>query len=321
MTTQEIYNLLIQAGIDADPRGRQAIEEKLAKVREEYHDLPDDKKADFDTDKLTNPYSDSGFHFGDPNKQVKRVLVGIDIDPAEVLLTKELERMGKPVDLIIGHHPIGKSLALLHEVMDIQTDVLARAGVPENIAEGTLRERLSQVSRSVASSNHYQPVDMAKILDVPIMNFHTPGDNSVWRFIDEFLAKKKPKTVGEIVEILKEIPEYHEATKLQAGPTIFAGDEKARAGKIVVSGMTGGTGSSEKIYERMSHYGIGTEIAMHISEKNREEASKHYINVVVAGHISSDSLGINLLLDKLEKAGIEIIPCSGLIRVSRNKKR
>jgi len=39
--------------------------------------------------------------------------------------------------------------------------------------------------------------------------------------------------------------------------------------------------------------------------------------VVIAGHISSDSLGVNQFLDELEKRSIEIIPCSGLIRVSR----
>ena len=43
---------------------------------------------------------------------------------------------------------------------------------------------------------------------------------------------------------------------------------------IAVSGMTGGTGGSEKIFERMSHYGIGTEIGMHLGEKHREEAAK-----------------------------------------------
>ena len=62
-----------------------------------------------------------------------------------------------------------------------------------------------------------------------------------------------------------------------------------------------------------------------IVEKNaskteiREEAEKANINVVVAGHISSDSIGVNLFLDELEKQGIKIIPCSGLIRVSRVK--
>jgi len=33
--------------------------------------------------------------------------------------------------------------------------------------------------------------------------------------------------------------------------------------------------------------------------------------------MSSDSIGMNLLLDDLEKQGIEIVPCSGFIRVSR----
>jgi len=37
--------------------------------------------------------------------------------------------------------------------------------------------------------------------------------------------------------------------------------------------------------------------------------------------MSSDSIGMNLFLDELEKKGIEIIPCSGMIRVSRNKKK
>jgi hypothetical protein len=64
---------------------------------------------------------------------------------------------------------------------------------------------------------------------------------------------------------------------------------------------------------------VGTVIAMHQSEEHKKEAEKAHINVVIAGHISSDSVGMNLFLDELEKKGIEIIPCSGLIRVSRVK--
>jgi len=56
---------------------------------------------------------------------------------------------------------------------------------------------------------------------------------------------------------------------------------------------------------------------MHISEEHKKEAEAANINVVIAGHISSDSLGMNLFLDELEKRDIEIIPCSGLIRISR----
>jgi len=320
MNIQQIFDLAVEIGIDNDPRGRAKIKKILKKRKEFFEELPEKKQKDFDIEKLNNPYSDSGILCGDPKKEIKTVLVGIDIDSAEILLVKELERQGTKIDLVIAHHPEGKSLTNLHEVMDIQTEVLERAGVPATMAEKILEPRIDEVSRSIAPINHYKPVDAAKLLGVPLINIHTPADNSVWNFVDKVMAKKKPETVGEVIEILKEIPEYAEAVKLNAGPVIFSGSEKSRAGKIVVSGMTGGTGGSEKIFEKMSQYGIGTEIGMHLNEKSREEAAKHYINVVIAGHMASDSLGLNIIMDELEKRGIKIIPCSGYIRYSRVKK-
>lgn len=325
MKTQEIFDLAIQVGIKNDPRGKTEVLRILKNNREEYGELPKKKQAEYDREKFVNPYSDSRFLTGDKGNKVKRILVGIDIDSAEVLLANELGKQDSPtcpersrgIDLIIAHHPEGSALADLYEVMDIQTAVLYRGGVPENIGEGVLKERLEQVWRKISSANHYKSVDAARILEIPMMNVHTPADNCVWKFVDDFISKKKPKTIGEIVDALKEIPEYKKATELHAGPCIFSGDEKSRAGKIVVTGMTGGTSGSEKIYERMSHYGIGTEIAMHIREEDRDEAIKHYINVVIAGHIASDSLGLNIIMDELEKKGIEIVPCSGYIRYSR----
>lgn len=76
---------------------------------------------------------------------------------------------------------------------------------------------------------------------------------------------------------------------------------------------------SPKIYEKMAQVGIGTIVGMHMSEEHKKEAETANINVIVAGHMSSDSLGMNMFLDELEKKGIEIIPCSGFIRISRNK--
>jgi len=320
MKTQEIFDFAIRMGIKHDPRGKSGVSESLRQNKKEYKDLPKPKQAEYDKEKFVNPYSDSRFLTGDKKAKVKKVLVGIDIGVEEVLLAKELEKQGKRIDLIVAHHPEGKALADLHEVMDIQTAVLAKAGVPENIGEGVLKERLEQVWRSVAPINHYKSVMATELMGIPMMCIHTPADNCVWHYVNKFIGEKKPKTVGEILEKLKEIPEYKKAVELHAGPCIFVGDELNRAGKIAVTGMTGGTSGSEKIYERMSHFGIGTEIAMHIREKDRDEAVKHYINVVIAGHMASDSLGLNIIMDELEKKGIEIIPCSGFIRYLREKK-
>ena len=43
-------------------------------------------------------------------------------------------------------------------------------------------------------------------------------------------------------------------------------------------------------------------------------------HVVIAGHISSDTLGLNLLLDNIEKYAkqdFEVIACSGFTRIKR----
>lgn len=316
MKIKEIFDLAVKIGIENDPRGKDNIAKILKKRKEEYEELPERKKADYDNDRLLNPYSDSGIHFGDLNREVKTVLVGIDIDSAEVLLANELIKQGKRIDLIIAHHPVGKSLANLYDVMDMQVDILEKEGVPGNIAEKIMEERISQVSRNLAPINHFQPVDAAKLLDIPLINIHTPADNSVFQFVENKIKERKPETVGEILLLLKEIPEYKEAVKLGSGPTIFSGSEKSRVGKITL-GMTGGTGGSEKIYEKLGQYGIGTVVDMHIGEKHREEATKHYLNVIIAGHIASDSIGLNIVMDELERKGIEIIPCSGFIRHSR----
>ena len=119
------------------------------------------------------------------------------------------------------------------------------------------------------------------------------------------------------MEVLQKIPEYKIATLNNAGPRIFAGNPENRAGKIVALDITGGTSGAKEIYPELAKAGVGTIIGMHMKEENRTEALKNHLNVVIAGHISSDSLGMNLFLDKLSEKNIKIIPCGGLIRVRR----
>jgi putative NIF3 family GTP cyclohydrolase 1 type 2 len=269
---------------------------------------------------MTNPYLDSRIHFAGGSKNIKRVMAGIDIDTSELMMSRYLSNHGGPVDLVIGHHPEGKALADLSDVMHLQADLLSQYGVPINIAEGLMRVRIGEVSRGVSASNHFKEVDAARLLEMNFMNVHTPCDNLVARFVEAKINKDKPETVGDIIKSLLEIPEYREAQLRGAGPRLFTGSEENSIGKIAFSEITGGTSGSAKMYEKMSQAGIGTIISMHQSEEHRKEAEKAHINVVIAGHISSDSIGMNLFLDELEKKGIEIVPCSGLIRVSRVKK-
>lgn len=57
---------------------------------------------------------------------------------------------------------------------------------------------------------------------------------------------------------------------------------------------------------------------MHLSEEHFKKVKDANLNVVIAGHISSDTLGLNLLLDKIEKEEkFETISCSGFRRIRR----
>ena len=65
--------------------------------------------------------------------------------------------------------------------------------------------------------------------------------------------------------------------------------------------------------------GVGTLVEMHIPEDSVVVLKKAHINAIDVGHMAADSIGANLFLDQLEKRGVQVIPVSGLIRVSRNK--
>lgn len=316
MRIKDIFNLAIKMGIRADFRGQDGIEKLLKRKKEKYEKLSEREKAEFDLEALENPYLDSRILNIAKDGEIKKVLVGIDTEPAEILIAKEIGG----VDLIIGHHPLGKGLARLADVMDLQCDVLNLYGVPINIAEGLMKERISEVSRGVGRLNHQRTVDAAKILGFNLMNIHTPNDNLAANFLKDLIDSEKPERIGDLLNLLKEIPEYKEAVKIGVGPKIFVGEPDRRCGKICLSEITGGTEPTPKIYEKMAQAGIGTVVGMHMEEESKREAEAANINVVIAGHMSSDSLGVNLFLDELEKRGIEIIPCSGLIRVSRVKK-
>ena len=315
MTIQDIYELAIKMGTEADLRGKAKVQKVLKRVKEQYEKLDKDKKKEFDKEKLTNPYPDSRILFQPAKKikAIKRIMVGVDMETPELMLAKQ---MGD-IDLVIAHHPEGKALADLSEVMHLQAEVLHQYGIPINIAESLLHKRISEVARGVNPVNHQRPVDAARLLNMPYMNVHTPTDNLAADYLDKVFKKKKPEYVGDVLKILKEIPEYKKAVELGAGPRLFTGDENKRCGKIALTEITGGTEGSKEIYDKLANAGVGTILAMHQSEDHRKAAEEAHINVVIAGHMSSDSLGINLFLDALEKRGVKVVPMSGLIRVKR----
>lgn len=318
MKLGELYELVIKEGIEADPRGKEKVLKEQKRLKEKIEHFSPEEKEDFDLEKLNNPYADTRIAYGKPEEEVKTILVGIDIESAELLLTDTLRNRGKKIDLVLSHHPVGQAYASFYEVMNMQADILSQFGVPINIAEGIMEPRIKEVNRKVLPRNHMRTVNTARLLDVPLLCVHTPADNHVCTYLQKLFEERKPERLDEILKILKEQPEYKNAAKEGQGPVIFNGSKEKHCGKIFVD-MTGGTEGSTEAIEKLATAGVGTIVAMHLSEEHYKNAGKYYLNVVVAGHIPSDTLGLNLLLDKVGKkfGKLEIIPCSGFQRYPR----
>ena len=111
MKLKDIYSTCVSAGIEADARDRAEIDRVLADNRKAYNKLDEDDKEFFDAEKLANPYADTRICAGDPDAEIRGLLVGIDMEVGEVLLADRLREKGKPIDLVFAHHPEGPGYA------------------------------------------------------------------------------------------------------------------------------------------------------------------------------------------------------------------
>lgn len=316
MKLGKIYQLAVEKGKEADPRGPERLKKELEDVRREYDEIKEKEREFFDPERLINPYADTRIIFGSPEVEVQSIMVGIDMEVGELVLADRLREKCR-LDLVISHHPEGKALARFYDVMWMQADILHQVGVPIAVAEGILQDRVKEVSRRILPVNHTRAQDAARLLGLPFLCVHTPGDNLVTRFLRSLMEEKRPETIREVLDILMEIPEYRHFARFGVRPVVVAGAEKNRSGRILVD-MTGGTEGSKEVFEKLARTEVGTVVGMHLSEDHIKEAEKNHINVIVAGHMASDTLGINLFLDEVDKQEpMEIIPTSGFERIRR----
>ncbi len=319
MNLRDFYRFAVQTGIANDPRGLEAVERDLKLAKERFEEAKGAAKEYFDKESMENPYSDTRILWGSGDEVVKTLLVGIDMEVGELVLADRLREKGKRLDLVFAHHPEGAALARLSAVMALQVELLTAAGVNVATAEALMEPRIREIERSLSPTNHNRPVDAARLLEMPYLCAHTVADNCVASFLGQRFEKEKPYRLKDIVDSLMQLPEYQAAARQFAGPRIISGDPGRRAGRIMLE-MTGGTEGSKEIFASLETAGVSTLVSMHLTEAHLKAAKERHLNVVIAGHIASDNLGVNLLLDGIQKLAneeLEILEASGFVRVAR----
>ncbi len=243
-----------------------------------------------------------------PGEDIKTVLMGVDMGTPEILLGRELG-----VDLIISHHPQGGEPSVhFHKVMERQIDCMVKAGVPVNKAQKALKARRERIERDSHVSNYDRTGSAARLLKMPFMNIHMPLDiiteNTVQGHLDQQLTDPRA-TLGDVIGALKQMGEYQNTL---AGPSIRVGSEKDYAGRVLVL-MAGGTNGGEAVFKAYFEAGIGTIVCMHVPDEVRKAVQDQNIgNVIVAGHMASDSIGINQFVRALQARGLRVQTMSGI---------
>ncbi|MCL2171686.1 MAG: hypothetical protein FWB71_05975, partial [Defluviitaleaceae bacterium] len=154
----------------------------------------------------------------------------------------------------------------------------------------------------------------AALLGMPYLCIHTPtdiiGEAIVQKHLDSKFAGNMDTKLSDICDALEELPEYKNSLRK---PIIRVGSKDSYAGKIYVlmSGLTGpGPGITKEYFEA----GVGTLILMHVPKDDVKAVKEQGIgNIIVAGHMSSDSLGMNKVAEIWRGMGVEVVMMSGVV--------
>jgi hypothetical protein len=241
---------------------------------------------------------------------VRRALFGVDIELAEVLWAQQ-----QGFDAVIAHHPLGDRARLdFARVVGRQVQQMRDEGIAEPVARAAVESRLGRIHRATHMSNVNHLVDSARLIGMPLMNVHLPCDILGRTAVVELLDRRSTaeSTVADSIGWLCGFPEIAAAP---LAPEAWLGDPANGLGRWTVA-MAGGTNGGHPVFREYFRAGVDTIFAMHIAEDDlarlRDEV-EHGQNLVVTGHMGTDSIGINQLIAALEQRGVEIVRTSGIV--------
>ena len=200
------------------------------------------------------------------------------------------------------------------KVVHRQVDQMLAEGIDRDVAEAAVEARLGRIHRNDHMSNWNRIVDTARLIGMPLCNVHLACDIIGRQEIVDLLRARANQTtrVGDVIDWLGEFPEM-EASLTR--PETWIGDPANPLGRWVVA-MAGGTNGGYPVFREYFNVGVDTVLAMHILEDDfqrlRAEAPAS-ATLLITGHMATDSIGINRVIDGMEAQGIEVTRTSGII--------
>jgi hypothetical protein len=246
-----------------------------------------------------------------PGSNLKRAMFGIDIDSGELALAKQ---MG--FDVAIAHHPSGGATwADFPAVLERHGPIMIGAGVPPAEARAAVEMLKDEHAPRTHLMNYDRWPSVARMLKLPFMNIHAPADEVGRRVMHETIAArvKRGARVADAIAALHALPEFaHARTPI----VMRMGSADAPLGKwAFVHGA--GTNGGYPVASALFRHGLDTIFYIHIDpahlKRLKDEFGTRPKNLVVTGHIASDSVGINVIIRRLRQEGLEVHPMGGVV--------
>lgn len=250
----------------------------------------------------------SVIHNDDQKKQIRKVIMSIDIEGNLFNLPEELQ-----FDLAITHHPLGKAQYAYPNVFNLYKYIFG--GYIQNNKSGKLNQlldlgviRLKNYSYSVnAFSNSY----LWSKQKMSIICVHTIADICTNNFLNKLLLNKNSLKLNDLIILLNSIPEVKIYNTENIYPYIVLGNPTDECGNILVD-MLNGVVEVPEFLEYIFESGINTIITMHVSDDYLKEAKKYKLNLINLGHIPADNIGMNIISREIyKKFNFEIFDSGG----------
>ena len=190
--------------------------------------------------------------------------------------------------------------------------------MPRADAEACINRYIEEKEQALEDTARMGP-DMAKLLGFPLACIHTPADYYIGEGVRPVVEAAQPQTVGEIVQALMQIPEVQSAAHIGAEPRVMSGKENWPAGRMLLK-FGGGYGLPPDAFTLLGKAGVNTVVQIGCSPAQAQAAQEARVAIVRIAHAACDNIGINLLLDEVERrlGPLNVIPCNYFERVKRN---
>jgi hypothetical protein len=317
---RELYETSIRLGMALDVRGEAALQAQMERARQEYESLPAWQRPYFDQERGRNPFGDVRIAVGPDDVELETIVLGINIGVPELLLADRLRARGRRVDAVIAHHTsgIGVAPSLVHDFMPVAIDFLAAEGVPRADAEGVINPYIEEKVAALEDFHRIGP-DTARLLGFPLACIHTPADYYIGQGVRPVVEEAAPRTIEDLLRALDTLPEVRGAAfATGARPWVMSGTLDWPAGRMLLK-FGGGYILPPEAYTLLGRAGVNTVVQIGCTPAHARAAEAAGVAIVRIPHAACDNIGINLLLDDVERlhGRLEVIPCNSFERIRR----